>query len=392
MTTLAAQAWRLAFNDLPVEDGLAMREGTAWRHFPAIESDRFKDLLSVEVLDAFLRTDAARTPRVGMADSSRPRSAAVPPDEYLEEDSPRVDLPRLLARFDAGASLAVSQFHEIHEPLARFCRGLEKIFLHAVQANIYLTPPNAQGFRVHYDTHDVLVLQVSGQKVWRVWDEIPFPAPTRDTPWMNHVEPIGAPHIFTVQPGDVLYVPRGVMHDATTRDGDGPSLHITIGLLDLFWADMLRATIDQLEQKMPAMRQSFPTWRLMEEDCADRLATQLAPLLARMTQGDILDSMPLIALDRLAENRMSHPGRGLFQTPFRPDAFTSLNDRTHHHLLPQADGSALLRWYGGTEHLSAQEFDWLTRIGDGAVPATLGTDAIPLCKRLWALGLLEQAA
>jgi hypothetical protein len=73
-----------------------------------------------------------------------------------------VDLPRLLERFDAGASLVVSQFHETHPPLARFCRGLEKLFLHAVQANIYLTPPGAQGFRTHFDTHDVLVLQVEG--------------------------------------------------------------------------------------------------------------------------------------------------------------------------------------------------------------------------------------
>ncbi len=99
-----------------------------------------------------------------MADGGRKGSAAVPIDEYIEEGGDRVDLPRLLARHDAGASLVVSQFHEIHPPLARFCRGLEKAFLHGVQANIYLTPPDAQGFRVHFDTHDVLVLQVSAAR------------------------------------------------------------------------------------------------------------------------------------------------------------------------------------------------------------------------------------
>ena len=53
-----------------------------------------------------------------------------------------------LALFDGGASLVVSQFDEMHAPLARFCRGLERAFLHPVQANIYLTPAGAQGFKV----------------------------------------------------------------------------------------------------------------------------------------------------------------------------------------------------------------------------------------------------
>ena len=68
-----------------------------------------------------------------------------------------------------GATLVLSQMHEVHLPLGRFCRGLEQIFLHPAQCNIYLTPPGAQGFRTHYDTHDVLILQVQGEKLWRYW-------------------------------------------------------------------------------------------------------------------------------------------------------------------------------------------------------------------------------
>ncbi len=178
---------------MSLEDGLALREGTAWRLMPGNDPGRYAGLLSIADLDAFLRTDAARTPRVSMADGARKGGAGVPVDDYIEEGGDRVDLPRLLARHDDGASLVVSQFHEIHPPLARFCRGLEKAFLHGVQANIYLTPPGAQGFRVHFDTHDVLVLQVSGRKAWRVWDAIPYAAPTRHTPWHNNAAPEGEP-------------------------------------------------------------------------------------------------------------------------------------------------------------------------------------------------------
>jgi hypothetical protein len=141
--TVAEEAWALAFGTLSLDDGMAMRESTAWRLMPGNDPDRFTGLLSIADIDAFLRTDAARTPRVSMADGARKGSAGLPIDDYIEEGGDRVDLPALFDRHAEGASLVISQFQEIHPPLARFCRGLEKAFLHGVQANIYLTPPDA---------------------------------------------------------------------------------------------------------------------------------------------------------------------------------------------------------------------------------------------------------
>ena len=116
--TLGEAAWRLAFGGLAPEQVFALREGSAWRLLPGEAADRYAGLLSIADLDAFLRTDAARHPRVTMADGGRQGSAAIPPDEYLQTEGSRVDLPRLLARHDAGGSLVVSQFHEFHAPLA----------------------------------------------------------------------------------------------------------------------------------------------------------------------------------------------------------------------------------------------------------------------------------
>ncbi len=211
--TLAEAAFALGFQDMPLPAVLALREAAAWRHLPGTDPARFAGLLAVPELDAFLATDAARTPRLSMADGGRPGSASLPEDDYCRPDG-RVDPLRLMARFDAGATLVASQFQDIHPPLARFCRGLEKGFLHAVQANAYLTPPGAQGFRVHYDTHDVLVLQVHGRKDWRVWPELPVPAPTRRTPWHQGHAPAGESQALILQPGDALYLPRGTPHEA----------------------------------------------------------------------------------------------------------------------------------------------------------------------------------
>jgi len=386
--TLAEDAWSLAFGTMPFADGLALREGTAWRLMPGNDPGRYAGLLSVADLDAFLRTDAARTPRVSMADGARTGSAAVPPDEYLEDGGDRVDLPRLFARHDAGASLVVSQFHEIHPPLARFCRGLEKAFLHGVQANIYLTPPGAQGFRVHFDTHDVLVLQVSGRKAWRVWDAIPFAAPTRHTPWANNATPGGEPHALVMAPGDALYLPRGVMHEAMVQDGADPSLHITLGFMEPAIGEMLRHLLADLEAEQPALRAAIPTWRLADGGL-DAVQARLTAALAVLAGPGVADRLALAALDRLARDRMSLPTRRLHTPPPGPEDRLRLSETMHHTLVPLPEGGAALRWYGGVETLGAAELDWLMALEDGATPAALGDGALEFCRRLARVGLLE---
>ncbi len=388
--TLAEDAWSLAFGTLSLDDGMAMREGTAWRLMPGNDPDRFAGLLSVADLDAFLRTDAARTPRVSMADGARKGSAGVPFEDYIEDGGDRVDLPRLFALHDGGASLVVSQFHEIHPPLARFCRGLEKAFLHGVQANIYLTPPGAQGFRIHFDTHDVLVMQVSGRKAWRVWDDIPYPVPTRHTPWANNATPQGEPHALVMAPGDTLYLPRGVMHEAMVQPGGEPSLHITVGLMEPGLGEMLRNLLADLEAEEPALRAAMPTWRLAEPEGAALLRDHLAAALAALARPDIADRLTMAVLDRLARDRMSLPGRSLHTPQPGPDDRLRLSESMHHTLVPFDNGGAALRWYGGVEKLTAGELDWLMALEDGATAAELGGDALAFCRRLAQHGVLER--
>lgn len=392
--TLAEAAWTQAFGDLPLEEGLALREGTAWRHFAAADPARHAGLLSVADLDAFLATDAAREPRVSMADSGRKGSAAVPPEEYLREDG-RVDLPGLFHAFDRGATLVVSRFHELHPPLMRFCRGLEQVFLHGVQANIYLTPPGAQGFRPHYDVHDVLVLQVAGEKRWRIWPGQPVPRPTWRTPWPGGIEPEGEPATLTLRPGETLYVPRGVMHDASTaplwgdaaaQDGSEPSLHVTVGLLDPSFATVLRLAVDLLEESEPGLRESFPTWRLAEGP--GRLAALAGPLAAKLAEPAALERAALALLDRLAADRPALLGRGLFVEMPEADTRLRLAPGVLHALVPEPDGGASLRWAGAPMALDAAQAGWMARLAEGAAPAELGDGAVDFCRRLVRRGLV----
>lgn len=382
--TLVAEAFHLAFAPLEPEAVLALREGTAWRHLPAPEPDRYRRLCDVAALDAYLAA-GARTPPVTMADGARAGSASVPAEEFSREDG-RIDPHRLFRRFDAGATLVVSAFHEVHPPLARLCRGLEKLFLHAVQANVYLTPAGAQGFKTHFDTHDVLVLQVAGEKRWRLHDACPLPLPTRRTPWNNHLYAAdGVAEEVVLRPGDALYVPRGTLHEAFAQHGSEPSLHVTIGLLEPSWADLLHDAIDVLEVECPDMRRSLRSWRLpggvpnvMENPAAQ----------AALADPALIERVVLRFLDRLSADRPALSGRGLLAPAPGASDRLRIAETVLQHLSTGPDGAAALRWGGGVEALTAEELGWLRNLEDGATPVSLGGGALAFCQRLRAAGLL----
>jgi hypothetical protein len=375
---LTEAAFALAFEGMSVDEALALREGLEWKHFQGSRPDRFAGLLSIAALDAHLRTDGARTPRIAMADEARNGSAGVPEEEFTLPDG-RVDLPRLLERFDAGASLVISQFHETHPPLADFCRGLERLFLHAVQSNIYLTPPAAQGFRTHFDTHDVLVLQVEGRKRWRIWDGERIERPTRRTPWPGNMPPLGEPHVLVLEPGDALYIPRGIMHDAATEPGER-SLHATIGFMEASWAQAIRALLDEAELADPALRESLPSWRIGEQD----LLPGLAQRLSRLATPAHAERLANLMLEQLARDRQPLPARGLFAP--MPEGQLRLTEGMHSHLVQAQDGAATLFWTGGALPLTPGEVTELAALAEGAVPGDAG-----FARKLWGMGLLEPA-
>ncbi|MCA1781238.1 MAG: cupin domain-containing protein [Intrasporangiaceae bacterium] len=123
--------------------------------------------------------------------------------------------------------------HRTYEPVLRFTQALAADLGHPCQVNAYVTPPQSTGFNDHYDVHDVFVVQIEGEKQWRIREPV-WPLPLRDQPWDAHKDAIAqaATHPpldeFVMTPGDVLYLPRGYLHSATAL-GE-VSIHLTIGV------------------------------------------------------------------------------------------------------------------------------------------------------------------
>ena len=105
--------------------------------------------------------------------------------------SATVDPDRVANAFADGATIVLQALHHTWLPLARFCRELEAELGAGVQANSYYTPRRSQGFAVHHDTHDVFVLQVAGEKHWRVYDPL-LELPLKAQRWSSSARRAGA--------------------------------------------------------------------------------------------------------------------------------------------------------------------------------------------------------
>ncbi len=213
---------------------------------------RFAGLISLDDIDRIVTTLDLRQGQLALADAA----SNVDSDAYVDA-ADFIDRGAVADRYRRGATIILNQAHQFDPALARLCRGLEHVFSSHVQTNIYLTPPNSQGFRTHYDNHDVLVIQVEGEKAWRLYD-MPIEIPYRGESFeQGRYEPGPLRQEFLLKAGDCAYIPRGLMHDATAS-GDQPSLHITVGLITRTWADLMLEAVSEAALRSPDLRRSLP--------------------------------------------------------------------------------------------------------------------------------------
>ncbi len=218
-----------------------------WEQKPLVvprgEEGRFDDLLSARDVERLITETGIRTPgfrlvKEGATVSGYTTDLAWRPASFTGV----ADVPRVLAEFEAGATIVLQGLHHLWLPLARYCRQLEAYLGHPVQANAYYTPRGSQGLPVHHDTHEVISLQVAGEKRWLVYEPV-LELPLKNQRYKSSLGAPGEPMLDVVlRAGDTMYLPRGWLHQALTSDSD--SLHITVGVNVRRWIDEARAELD----------------------------------------------------------------------------------------------------------------------------------------------------
>jgi ribosomal protein L16 Arg81 hydroxylase len=210
----------------------------------------YQDVLRMEDVDAFLSRGDIRYPALRMAKDGptilpSSYSSILTFGSYASEGL--VDVERVRQLYASGASIILQMTRSSIPRLSLFANRLQGDLGFNVETTVYLTPRNAQGFTTHYDTHSVFVLQIEGRKRWRLYDfmrQLPTLSDTFDT-CVEQPSPVRREVVL--EPGDFLYVPRGLAHDAVT-ESEGPSLHVSVGLFPPLWMDLFAALLVEMKE------------------------------------------------------------------------------------------------------------------------------------------------
>jgi bifunctional lysine-specific demethylase and histidyl-hydroxylase NO66 len=226
----------------------------------------FSELFDENAIDELVSQRGLRTPflRVAKNGTTLGDKAFTAPGGVGAGIADQVSDDMLVRLFADGSTIVLQALHRVWPPILEFCQRLAAELGHPVQANAYVTPPQNQGFSAHYDVHDVFVLQIEGQKRWRIHRPV-LASPLRDQPWSDRRADVEkraeeAPLMETLlKPGDCLYLPRGYMHAATALGG--VSTHLTLGIHVWTRFALAEQLVHQALQTLaddPVMRASLP--------------------------------------------------------------------------------------------------------------------------------------
>lgn len=238
------------------EQFLASSWGKSYKHIKGWPG-KFARLLPWNELNAILRRHRLDFPRLRlMRDGQR-----VPVSSYLRHATNarlRSSIPRLLPaeltkHLREGATLVLDAVDELYLPIEELAEGLEFIFHEHVQVNMYAGWQTSRGFDLHWDDHDVFILQVTGRKLWRIYGETrkhPLTGDDAERP-SNVEEPLWE---AMLEDGDLLYIPRGWWHVALPQSE--PTLHLTVGVHNRTGLDYARWLMERLREQ-EAFRQDL---------------------------------------------------------------------------------------------------------------------------------------
>ncbi|MEU2263842.1 cupin domain-containing protein [Streptomyces sp. NPDC019645] len=145
----------------------------------------------------------------------------------------QADMAALGRILNDGGTVVLDHVDFFDPTLEVTCRALGWWSGELTSANAYLAVGDTDGFHLHWDDHEVIAVQLSGEKSWEVR------GPSRPAPMYRDAERnrTSSEEVLwkgTMRAGDVMHIPRGFWHTATRlgSGSGGHSLHVTFGFTD----------------------------------------------------------------------------------------------------------------------------------------------------------------
>lgn len=238
---------------------------------------RFTELLTWPSLNRLLETAAFTRDTLRMAMGG----SYLPVSDYLVErtvPSHAGPVSQLKARgvtehLRRGATLIVNNIGALSHPIRALQEDLQRGLDANVSVNMYASLCETNGFPCHYDSHDVLILQVHGSKRWQLFGQRTLPPVLDDTNSSKEEPPCAEPTWDQVlQQGDALYLPRGCWHLAIPI-GE-PTVHLTVAVVRPNGLDYVAWLTRSLRREV-LLRRALPRSNSSEADAYERSVREL---------------------------------------------------------------------------------------------------------------------
>ncbi|MFG2670466.1 JmjC domain-containing protein [Streptomyces sp. NPDC048445] len=281
-----------------------------WQHQPAVFTpETLASPFDLDELDVAFDSGLLRTPYLEMVRSNK---VTVPTDAYTTSRVVNgtthhgfADRAKVVGLMRAGATLLLRHVDQWHRPTADLVARLSGELDRRVEAFFFVTPADAQGLATHRDDADVFALQVAGRKTWYVHS-----APkTADWPLGELPDDEDSPQLLrgVLEPGNVLYIPRGFAHRAVGEAG--LSAHLSLTIRDISLPDLAAALQQCLTENLDIPAR--PLGKAAIKDACATLLGHARAQLATITPDDLRHAA------RAAQTQQ--PGG----EPARPETFTA---------------------------------------------------------------------
>ncbi len=219
------------------------------------ENHSYEDLITIDQLDDFLSLQNLKPEGLRLAKNGE----QIPEKEWtktytiLDGVKNITVAPELVLRhYNDGATIIISFADMMIPALGRINKCIEHELGIKSQANVYITPPNAQGFSKHYDTHDIFLLQIKGPKTWRMYhsgEELPTSVNSfkKEPKLLEEIN---------IETGDLLYMPRGVVHEAFSSDV--ATIHVNFSIKPRYGFHLIEELAKLAEENDTFFRKTIP--------------------------------------------------------------------------------------------------------------------------------------
>lgn len=177
-------------------------------------------------------------------------------------------------------ALVLNGAHEYLDAVGELAQELERDQGCLVRSNVYRTVAGTFAYPLHWDTHGLVVIQISGAKKWDLF------APVHERPIRGQtMGEVVAPEIDMASPtqtvelrtGDVLYLPRGWGHRVVTTGEE--SVHMTFGFHPKSEHDLLDIAMRQVREELAGDSRFRAYAKETDSDLASLAARRLVAVM-----------------------------------------------------------------------------------------------------------------